>query len=153
MAEPNEDAGSSQRASAPFSDEVRAFLDDLRFATISTIDPDGAPRPAVVWYTVDGDEIVINSAVGRRWPSNLVRDPRIAFSVVDSADGYRWVGLSGSVTVMDHQPTAQADIAAMCRRYHADEPEKAERLIRDRFQRQPRISFRLRPARVAVHFD
>jgi PPOX class probable F420-dependent enzyme len=154
MTEPDEDAGTgSQPASTPFSDDVRAFLDDLRFATISTIDPDGAPRPAVVWYTVDGDEIVINSAVGRRWPSNLVRDPRIAFSVVDSADGYRWVGLSGSVTVIDHQPTAQADIAAMCRRYHADEPEEADRLIRDRFQRQARISFRLRPARVVVHFD
>jgi hypothetical protein len=41
----------------------------------------------------------------------------------------------------------------MCRRYHADDPEEAERLIRERFQRQPRISFRLRPTRVAEHFD
>ena len=154
MTEPTEAAGDgSQRPTASLSDDVRAFLDDLRFATISTIDPDGAPRAAVVWYTVDGDEIVINSAVGRRWPSNLVRDPRIALSVVDNENGYRWVGLSGSVTVIDHQPTAQSDIAAMCRRYHADEPEEAERLIRERFQRQPRISFRLRPTRVAEHFD
>jgi PPOX class probable F420-dependent enzyme len=154
MTEPTETAGDGgQRPPASLSDDVRAFLDDLRFATISTIDPDGAPRSAVVWYTVDGEEIVINSAVGRRWPSNLVRDPRIAFSVVDNANGYRWVGLSGSVTVIDHQPTAQSDIASMCRRYHADDPEEAERLIRERFQRQPRISFRLRPARVAEHFD
>jgi PPOX class probable F420-dependent enzyme len=154
MTEPNPTAGDDrQLPTTSLSDEVRAFLDDLRFATISTIDPDGAPRAAVVWYTVDGDEVVINSAVGRRWPSNLVRDQRIAFSVVDSANGYRWVGLSGSVTVIDHQPTAQSDIASMCRRYHADEPEEAERLIRERFQRQPRISFRLRPGRVVEHFD
>ena len=26
---------------------------------------------------LDGDEIVLNSAVGRRWPSNLLRDPRV----------------------------------------------------------------------------
>jgi PPOX class probable F420-dependent enzyme len=154
MTQPDDAPGDPSHGAAPFlSDDVRAFLDDLRFATISTIDPDGAPRSAVVWYTVDGEEIVINSAVGRRWPSNLVRDPRIAFSVVDNANGYRWVGLSGSVTVIDHQPTAQSDIASMCRRYHADDPEEAERLIRERFQRQPRISFRLRPARVAEHFD
>ena len=53
--------------------------------------------------TVDGDEIVINSAVGRRWPTNLPRDPRISFAVIDAADGYRWVGLIGTVRI-DHRP-------------------------------------------------
>ena len=38
-----------------------AFLDDERYATIATIDPDGTPRQAVIWYTLEGDEIVINS--------------------------------------------------------------------------------------------
>ena len=66
-------------------DHVRAFLDDVRFATIATIDPDGTPRQAVIWYTLDGDEIVINSAVGRRWPTNLLRDPRMSLAVVDGA--------------------------------------------------------------------
>ena len=66
------------------------------------IDPDGGPRQAVVWYTVDGDEIVINSAIGRRWPTNLLRDPRLSFAVIDAADGYRWVGLTGTVRV-DHR--------------------------------------------------
>jgi PPOX class probable F420-dependent enzyme len=128
-----------------------AFLDALRFATISTIDPDGAPRQAVIWYTVDGDEIVINSAVGRRWPSNLVRDPRIAFAVTDAADGYRWIGLTGTVRAVTDQPTAQADIAGMARRYHADEPDEAERLISERFTRQERISFRFSPTIVHDH--
>ena len=137
----------------PISDDVRAFIDDTRFATISTIDPDGTPRQAVIWYTVAGDEIVINSAVGRRWPSNLVRDPRIAFSIVDSADGYRWVGMTGVVRVVQDQPTAQADIAGMARRYHAHEPEEAERLIHERFERQARISFRFRARTMHEHFE
>lgn len=126
----------------PFPDHVRTFLDDLRFATISTLDPDGAPRQAVIWYTVDGDEIVINSAVGRRWPSNLGRDGRIAFSVIDGIDGYRWVGLTGTVRGITDPATAQGDIAAMARRYHADEPDRAERLIASGFERQERVSFR-----------
>ena len=41
----------------PLPDRIRAFLDDERYATISTIDPDGTPRQAVIWYTLDGDEI------------------------------------------------------------------------------------------------
>lgn len=138
---------------APLPDDVRAFLDDTRFATIATLDPDGTPRPVVIWYTVEGDEIVLNSAVGRRWPSNLVRDPRVAFSVVDSVDGYRWVGIAGLVTVVQDQAIAQADIAGMARRYHADDPAKAERLIRERFEQQVRISFRLRAASITNHFD
>jgi len=134
-------------------DDIRAFIDSTRFATISTINPDGAPWQAVVWYTVEGDEIVINSKVGRRWPTNLLRDQRIAFSVIDDADGDRWIGLTGLVTVVEDQAAAQSDIAGMARRYHADDPEDAERLIHREFERQTRISFRMRPLAATRHFD
>ncbi len=97
--------------------------------------------------------IVLNSKVGRRWPSNLERDPRISVAVHDQADGYRWVGVTGTVTIVEDQPTAQADIAEMARRYHADEPEKAERLVRDRFERQPRVSFRISIDAIHDHLD
>lgn len=138
----------------PLPDGVLAFLSSGRhFATIATIDPDGAPRQAVIWYRmVDGD-IVINSKVGRRWPSNLLRDPRVAVSVTDSEDGYRWVGISGTAEPVTDQPTAQADIAAMARFYHADEPGEAERLITGRFEPQERISFRIRVSSAHEHLD
>jgi PPOX class probable F420-dependent enzyme len=132
---------------------VREFLAATRFTSIATIDPDGAPRQAVIWYRLEGDEIVLNSKVGRRWPSNLLRDQRISLTVVDAEDGYRWIGLTGTVTPIIDQPTAQADIAEMARRYHADDPAKAERLITDRFERQERISFRVHIDGVHVHFD
>jgi PPOX class probable F420-dependent enzyme len=137
----------------PFPDQIRSFLDGLRFATIATIDPDGMPRQAVVWYTVDGDEIVINSAIGRRWPTNLLRDPRLAFSVIDATDQYRWVGLTGTVRAIRDRTTTQADIAAEARRYGADDPEAAERSIRERFERQERISFRFRPSTIHDELD
>ena len=132
---------------------VRHFLDANRFATIATVDPDGSPRQAVLWYRLDGDEIVLNSRVGRRWPSNIQRDPRISIAVADSVDGYRWVGLSGTVRVVTDQPTAQADIDEMARRYHADEPGEAERLIREGFERQQRISFRVTALAVHDHLE
>ena len=134
-------------------DPIHDFLDDIHFATIATLDPDGTPRQAVIWYTLDGDELVLNSAVGRRWPTNLLRDPRISISVTDHRDGYRWVGLTGRVTVIEDQATAQADIAGMARRYHADDPNKADMLIRDRFERQARISFRVPLVDVYSHLD
>jgi PPOX class probable F420-dependent enzyme len=133
---------------------IRDFLDVPRFASIATLDPDGAPRQAVVWYLVDGDELVVNSAEGRRWPANLRRDPRISLTIVDQADGYVWVGLTGEVIeVIDDQPQAQAHIARMARAYHADDPDKAERLIATRFERQHRVSFRIAVSGIHDHLE
>jgi PPOX class probable F420-dependent enzyme len=137
----------------PIPDHVRRFLDDLRYATIATIDPDGAPHQAVTWYAIEGDEIVVNSAIGRRWPNNLMRDPRIAVSVIDAANGLRWVGLTGAVRAITDQAVSQADIAAMARRYQAIESGDAERIIRDRFERQDRVTFRFRPTGIHDHLD
>jgi PPOX class probable F420-dependent enzyme len=143
----------SPTSAAIVSERVRTFLDASRFATIATVDPDGSPRQAVIWYRFDDDSIVINSRVGRRWPANLQRDQRISVAVADQADGYRWVGLTGTVSIVDDQPTAQADIAEMARRYHADDPAKAERLIRDGFTTQRRVSFRIAIDAVHDHLD
>jgi PPOX class probable F420-dependent enzyme len=133
-------------------ERVRAFIDTTRFATIATVDPDGGPRQALIWYTLEGDEIVINSAVGRRWPSNLVRDGRISLAIADGSDGYRWVGMTGVAIPVEDQPTAQADIAGMARRYHADEPEEVESSLR-KFEGQTRISFRILIDAIHDHLD
>jgi PPOX class probable F420-dependent enzyme len=132
-------------------EDARGLLaEELRFATIATINSDGSPHQAVVWYRFDGDTLVINSAHGRVWPANLRRDPRISLTV---EDGYRWVAIRGTVEVVDEAPAAQADIAAMARRYHADEPERAETMIHDRFERQRRVSFRLSLASSKLHYE
>lgn len=135
------------------SQRVRTFLDANRFASLATVDPDGSPRQAVTWYRLDGDDIVVNSKAGRRWPFNLERDPRVSLAVGDQSDGYRWVGLTGTATLIDDQPTAQADIAEMARRYHADDPAKAERLVHDQFGKQRRVSFRIAIDAVHDHLD
>jgi PPOX class probable F420-dependent enzyme len=133
-------------------DHVRAFLGDTnRYAVIATTDDDGNPRQAVIWYRLDGDDLVINSLVGRRWPTNLLRDPRISVAVNDHTGGEFWVGLTGTVTPIEDQPTAQADIAEMARRYNADDPDAGEAVIRDRFQTQVRISFRVTIAAIHDH--
>jgi len=136
-------------------DQVRAFLDRPLFMTLATVDPDGTPRVAVVWYRLEPDgRIMVNSADGRRWPANLRREPRVAISVLDPADGYRWIGLSGMVErIDDDQAIAQADIAGLARTYKADDPEAAERLIGGRFQKQHRVSFRIRTTAVHDHLS
>lgn len=130
---------------------AREFLERPgTFATLATVEPDGAPWQAVVWFELRGDAVLVNSAVGRHWPSNLLRDPRFSFAV---ERGYRWVGLRGLSEALNDPDAAQDEIAAMARRYYADDPETAERLIRDRFRRQERISFLLHPDAITEHPD
>ena len=45
------------------------------------------------------------------------------------------------------------DIAGMARRYHAGEPDKADRLINRQFEREARISFRVRVDAVHDHLE
>ena len=131
---------------------IREFIAAPHFGSVATVDADGSPRQAIIWYLLDGDELVVNSRVGRRWPTNLLRDPRVYVAVFDEADPLRWVGLLGTAEPVDEQPQAQADIATMARRYHDDDPATAERKIRD-FEQQQRISFRIRVRAVHQHLD
>ena len=133
-------------------DHVRRFLAQPRYAAVATIDEDGAPRQAVVWFLLDGDTIVVNSLDGRRWPTNLRRDPRVSIAVTDRRDE-SWVGLIGTVEVVDDQDQAQADIAAMARRYNGADPGRGQGRDRRSFRTQRRVSFRLRPTNIHDHVE
>jgi PPOX class probable F420-dependent enzyme len=139
-------------ATSAMTDRVRRFLQEPRYAVVATTDDDGAPRQAVVWFLFDDDTIVVNSLDGRRWPANLRRDPRIAIAISES-DRESWVGLTGTIEVVDDQALAQADIAAMARRFHAKDPAAGEAVIANRFTKQRRVSFRLRPAGIHDHIE
>ena len=120
------------------------------FGTLATVSADGAPFQAVIWYLVRGDTLVVNSKVGRVWPTNLLCDPRVSLVI---EDGYDWVGVRGRAEAVTDQPTAQADIAEMARRYKTHDPEDAERMIHEVFEPQERISFIVHVERVTAHPD
>ncbi|WP_025745967.1 PPOX class F420-dependent oxidoreductase [Kallotenue papyrolyticum] len=116
---------------------LRAFLEEPRFGVLATIDPDGLPHQSVIWYLLEDDTILMNTARGRVKERNLRRDARASLCV---ADGYRWVTLRGAVELIDDQTIAQADIARLA--YHYQTPEAAERNIA-RFRTQQRVTLRL----------
>lgn len=122
---------------------VRAFLEGTNSATIATLDEDGAPRTAVVWYRLDPDgRILVNSRAPRRWRANLLRDPRIAISVIDAADALSYVGLTGIVDEVVHDVArAREDIVALAHRYHPETPSADEIAA---FRTQERITFLVR---------
>ena len=128
---------------AELTPAARAFLSELRFAALATINKDGSPQQTTMWYDLDGDTILMNTAAGRVKHRNLLRDPRASVCVVD---GYRWVTISGHVELNDDQTVSQADIKRLAIRYHG--PEKGERQARESFVKQHRVTIRLKIERV-----
>lgn len=126
---------------------VRGFLSAPgRYATLATIDPDGSPLQAVVWYALEDDgTVLLNSLEGRRWPANLRRDPRASLTV---EEGYDYVSLRGTAEHLHDGEAASEDIARLARRYASG--EDLERRLAG-FHGQRRVSFRFRPRSVTVH--
>ena len=61
--------------------EVQRLLAEPNYAVISTLNPDGVDPGTVVWIDSEDGALAVNSAVGRTWPTNLERDPRITVLV------------------------------------------------------------------------
>ncbi|HUQ77564.1 MAG TPA: TIGR03618 family F420-dependent PPOX class oxidoreductase [Patescibacteria group bacterium] len=121
---------------------LRSLIERPLFATLATVDPDGAPRQAVIWYRLEDDgRIMINSLAGRRWPANLRRDGRASVAITDDEDGYAWIGLTGRVDEIDDDvDRAREDIVALAHRYHPEGPSASSLAA---FRAQPRITFRI----------
>ena len=128
---------------ATLSDKARTFLAEKRFAVLATINPNGTPQLTTMWFELQGDEIMMNTKVGRAKEQNLRRDPRISICI---EDGYHYVTLSGTARLDDDQLTAQADIKRLAERYH--NPHKAEQMSRDQFSKEQRMTFRMTIERV-----
>jgi len=50
---------------------------------VKTFNVHGNPELTMVWMDVEGDELLFNTAEGRRKPDNIRRDPRVIVSVQD----------------------------------------------------------------------
>src|SRR5262245_29781249 len=128
---------------AELSDKARAFLQEKRFAVLATINPDSTPQLSAMWYELDGDEILMNTKLGRAKERKLRRDPRICICI---EGGYSYLTLAGTAQLIDDQEMSQADIKRLATRYH--NPAKAEQMMRDSFSKQQRVTIRLTIERV-----
>lgn len=134
------------------SPAAREFLERTNVVTVASLDPDGGPRQAVAWFRLEPDgRILLNSRTPRRWCLNLMRDPRVALSIVDPADGQIWLGMTGGVDeVIEDVERARDDIVALAHRYHPEGPTEESIAT---FRTQPRVTFLVRITGVHDHLE
>jgi PPOX class probable F420-dependent enzyme len=113
------------------------------FAHLVTLMPSGQPQVTPVWVDFDGHHVLINTAEGRQKDKNLQRDPRVAFSMLDPENPYRYLEVRGRVAERSHKGADQ-HIDAMAKKY----------LGKDKYPfRQPsevRVIYKIEPEHVTT---
>jgi PPOX class probable F420-dependent enzyme len=96
--------GTNQRAQITMTeDEIAAFIDQQRTATMATIGPDGMPHLVAMWYAVLDGVIWFETKARSQKAVNLGRDNRITV-LIESGHTYdtlKGVSLEGRAVVVD----------------------------------------------------
>jgi PPOX class probable F420-dependent enzyme len=82
-----------------FTPAAQALIAKKVLAHVASLDADGGPNVSPVWVETDGDDLVINTALGRAKARNLASDARVSVSIVDPDDDHSIITLRGSVVV------------------------------------------------------
>jgi len=97
------------------STEEVELLREPQIANVATVMADGTPQVTPVWVDTDGENVLFNTSKGRVKHRNLVRNPKVAISVVDRNDPWRTVVVRGTAEFIDEG--ADAHIDALAKKY------------------------------------
>ena len=75
---------------------VRLF-EDKNLVFLATVMKDGSPQLSPVWVDYDDGYILVNTAEGRVKHKNVLRDPRVAISVVSNSNPLDMTTIHGKV--------------------------------------------------------
>jgi PPOX class probable F420-dependent enzyme len=86
------------------------------FAILGTLMPDGSPQVTPVWFNVEGEYILINTAKGRQKDRNMRARPLVAMTIMDPKRPYRYLQIRGEV-VDSTEVGAAEHISFLSRKY------------------------------------
>ena len=124
-------------------DKAVKLFQDKNLVFISTLMKDGSPQLSPVWANYEDEHILVNTAEGRIKHQNVLRDPRIAVSVVSKNNPLDMTTIRGKVVEIIPDPEYK----------HADILTK-QYMGRDHYpfkrEDEKRIIFKIKPERVFV---
>ena len=124
-------------------DKVIKLLQGKNLIFLATTMKDGSPQVSPVWGDIEDNHILINTAEGRIKHKNVLRDPRVAISIVDQNNPLDMTSIRGKVEkiIPDYEY------------HHADKLTK-KYIGKDKYpfrrEGEKRIIFRIKPEKVFV---
>jgi PPOX class probable F420-dependent enzyme len=129
---------------ARISEEYKELFVKVAFAHLATLMPDGSPQVTPVWVDYDGTHVRVNSAKGRVKDKNMRREKRVALSIQDPDNAYRYIAVRGEVAEITEEG-ADAHIDALAKKYLGKEryPFRAPGEVR--------VIYKIRPDKVSTY--
>ena len=129
-------------------DSHKDLLENPITATFTTVSPSNKPENTAVWFSWDGDYILVNSIEGRRKPDNIRKNPSVAVFVIDPTNNERWIDVRGVVEEIIPDE-GDANIEAHSRRYTGKAFYGGYTMMA-RKGTETRIIFKIKPQRVVT---
>jgi len=90
-------------------DSAKKLLQDKAYGHVVTIGANGRPQTTMVWVDAEGDEVLFNTAEGRKKQQNLRRDPKVIISVQDRNNPQAYLLVHGTATITEAGADAHID--------------------------------------------
>jgi PPOX class probable F420-dependent enzyme len=105
------------------------------FAHLATVRPDGSPQSSVMWFAWDGKRIRMTHTKSRQKFRNLAHEPRVALSLADPKNPYRFLEVRGAVEKIEDDDAEASFYRSLQERYGSvypinDAPERVVITIR-----------------------
>jgi PPOX class probable F420-dependent enzyme len=128
---------------ATIPESFKDLFTKVAFAHLATCMADGSPQVTPVWVDYDGSHVRVNSAKGRLKDKNMRRNKRVALSIQDPENAYRYIAVRGEVVEITEQG-ADAHIDALAKKYLGKEryPFRAAGEVR--------VIYKIRPEKVST---
>ena len=136
--------GTNQRSQITMTDdEVKAFIEEQRSATMATVGPTGVPHLVAMWYGVIDGQIWFETKGRSQKAVNLRRDPRITVLLEDGLtyDTLRGVSIEGTAVISEDPDDLWKVGVSVWERYTGPYTEEAKPLVE--FMLQKRIAVRV----------
>jgi PPOX class probable F420-dependent enzyme len=98
------------------------LLEKPTFAHLATVRPDGAPQSSVMWFDWDGERIRMTHTKTRQKFRNFAAEPRVALSIADPDDQYRFLEVRGVVETIEDDDAEASFYQSLQRRYGMSYP-------------------------------
>jgi PPOX class probable F420-dependent enzyme len=143
--------GVNQRAAiAMTDDEIVAFIEEGRTATLATNGPGGVPHLIAMWYGVIDGKIYFETKAKSQKVVNLRRDPTIV-AMIEAGDTYdqlRGVSVEGTAHIIDDTTSDEYWAAGISvfERYNGPYTEEAKHRVEAMMNK--RVVVRIDPLRI-----
>ena len=141
--------GTNQRSQITMGDdEIAAYIEQRRTATMATIGPNGVPHLVAMWYGVVDGKIWFETKAKSQKVQNLRRDDRITCMLEDGLtyNELRGVSIEGRGVVVDDPDALWKVGVSVWERYNGPYNEEAKPLVE--FMLHKRVAVRVDPERV-----